>query len=126
MPVETREDERRSSPRKKLQVGIGLHSDSQIFVGFSEDLSDGGVFVATQQQLPPGSLVVLDLDLPTGVRVSCRGRVAWVREGCELHRPGVGVAFEALAQADREAILAFTRESPPLFYDLDAVLDPPD
>jgi len=126
MPEEIPQNERRSSPRRQLQVGIGLHSDSQIFVGFSEDLSDGGVFVATQQRLPPGSPVVLDMDLPTGARISCRGRVAWVREGCELHRPGVGVAFEELTAADRDAILAFSRDRPPLFYDLDAVLEPSD
>lgn len=121
MAEEAPENERRTSPRRKLQVGIGLHSDSQIFVGFSEDLSDGGVFVATQQRLPPGAPVVLDLELPTGARLSCHGRVAWVREGCDQHRPGLGVAFQELSQADREAILAFTRERAPLFYDLDAV-----
>lgn len=116
-------DERRSSPRKKLQVGIGLHSDSQIFVGYSEDLSDGGVFVATYQRLEPGSPVALDLELPTGATVSCRGRVAWVRDGSDLHRPGLGVAFEELSSAARDAIVAFTREHPPLFYDLEAVLE---
>lgn len=116
-------EERRASPRHRLQVGIGLHSESQIFVGYSEDFSDGGVFVSTFERLDVGSSVVLDIDLPTGTRVTCPGRVAWVRPGSEIHPPGLGIAFGELTTEGREAILAFTREHAPLFYDLEEVGD---
>jgi len=119
--VQSPASERRNSPRRKLEVGIGLHSDSQIFVGFSEDFSDGGVFVATQQHLPPGSQVSLDIELPTGARVSCRGRVAWVRDASDLHTAGLGIAFDELTHADREALHSFTQQRPPLFYDVESL-----
>jgi hypothetical protein len=81
------------------------------------------VFVATHQRLAPGSPVELDLALPTGARLHCHGRVAWVRDGSDLHRAGLGIAFENLSTSDRDAILTFMRERPPLFYDVDAVND---
>lgn len=110
--------ERRHGPRRKLEVEIGLHSDSHFYVGFAEDLSDGGLFVATYEAVPLSSPVRVVFELPCGTRVSAPGRVAWVREPLEGHAPGVGVAFEALSDEQREAILAFVRERPPLFYDV--------
>ncbi len=110
-------EERRHSPRKKLEAEISLHSASHFYQGFSEDLSDGGVFVATYQSIPLESVVQVVFELPSGVRISTSGRVAWVREGSEAHPPGVGVAFGTLSNAERDAILDFVRERPPLFYD---------
>ena len=86
---------------------------------FAEDLSDGGLFVATYEAVPLNSPVRVVFELPCGTRVSAPGRVAWVREPLDGHAPGVGVAFEALSDEQREAILGFVRERPPLFYDVD-------
>ncbi len=108
--------ERRSGPRRKLEAEIGLNSQSQFYVGFSEDLSDGGLFVATYERIPLDSAVHVSFELPSGTRVSTAGRVVWVREASEEHAPGVGVAFDSLSEEEREAILEFVRERPPLFY----------
>jgi len=37
-----------------------------------------------------------------------------------LHQPGLGIAIEDLSECDRDAILAFVRARPALFYDIDA------
>ena len=58
----------RSSSRIPLQTQVDLSSDSNVFTGFSTNLSEGGVFVATLNLLPVGTAVDLS---PTG-RVSVR------------------------------------------------------
>src|SRR5690606_33013623 len=69
---------RRSTPRTLLEVDIGLLSQSHFYTGLSMDLSKGGVFVATYDPLPPGALVTLFFQLPTGA-IEAAGIVRWTR-----------------------------------------------
>jgi uncharacterized protein (TIGR02266 family) len=112
--------ERRQEPRVPLQVTVGLQGENNFFTGYTEDISDGGVFVATYEPLPVGTSVGLVLLLPHGRRVSAAGDVVWIRAprdlGGELS-PGMGIELRGLREADRGAILAFVAERTPLFYD---------
>jgi uncharacterized protein (TIGR02266 family) len=109
--------ERRKAARHELQVHIDFHTDSQFFNGYSEDMSDGGMFVATYSVLPIGSEVALEFELPAGRKIKSAGRVVWHRDASSGGAPGMGVSLQAPSDEDREAILEFTRERPPLFYD---------
>jgi len=111
------ERERRGSKRRVLEVHIDLHTESQFFNGFSKDLSDGGVFVATYAPAEVGTELALEFQLPAGRAVRTSGRVVWIRDASGDAAPGMGVAFQGLASDDRDAILEFTRERAPLFYD---------
>jgi uncharacterized protein (TIGR02266 family) len=113
--------ERRSFQRRTCEVHIDLHTDSQFFNGFSTDLSDGGVFVATYTPAPIGTELALEFDLPAGHKVRTVGRVIWVRDEATGAAPGMGVAFQSLSSDDRDAILAFTEQRPALFYDPESV-----
>lgn len=112
-------DERRTSERVRLEVDIGFLSETNFYVGFSSDLSDGGIFIATVDLLPIGRRVLVSFMLPGGYDISTEGVVAWVREGRTFDssvEPGMGVAFLDLDAGDRDEIREYTRLREPLFY----------
>lgn len=109
----------RQRERHSLQTAIDLRSDSNFFTGFSTNLSEGGVFLATYQELEPGTEVELTLTLPgqPGLRVS--GTVKWTRELSEREpdlTPGLGIQFNALEAESLDAIRSFVKGRDPLFY----------
>lgn len=111
--------ERRTGSRVSLEVDIGLHSASQLYVGLSNNVSEGGVFVSTVKLLPIGSEVTLSFVLPGGHAVTTAGRVAWWMEPRDASAlPGMGVRFERLEPEHRAAIEAFLRMRPPMFHEL--------
>jgi uncharacterized protein (TIGR02266 family) len=116
---EAANDDRRTAPRAGILADIGFHTESNFFTGFTGDISDGGIFVATYDVLPPGTDLDVSFVLPSGQHVTAHGRVTWVRQpghGDDTE-PGMGVAFARLSEEDRAAIVAFMNARAPLFYD---------
>jgi uncharacterized protein (TIGR02266 family) len=114
-------NERRAGHRVELSVDIGLETETNFFTGFSEDLSDGGLFIATYKTLPVGTELRVSFALPEGHSVKCAATVAWVRESRDKSadvKPGMGVRLEALSDTDRQAIARFLHERAPFFYSL--------
>ena len=101
---EDEEDERRGEDRAEVSCDIGFHSETNFFAGFTGDLSDGGLFVATYDMLPVGTELTLSFVLPGGYPVTTRAKVRWTREARdddpEFH-PGMGVSFEDLEPMPR-------------------------
>jgi uncharacterized protein (TIGR02266 family) len=120
VPRDVPHDPRRSTRRLPLDVDIGFQSDTNFYVGFSEDVSEGGLFVATYDFLPLGSRLVISFTLPDGHVVNAHAVVRWVREvdrtSAEM-TPGMGVQFAELSAEDRAAIHRFLRRRAPLFYE---------
>ncbi len=112
-------EERRTAPRVAVETDIGFHSETNFYTGFSGDLSDGGLFVATYDLLPVGTELTVSFVLPEGHQVTARGHVSWLREALDhdgdLH-PGMGVAFDDLSMPDHDAVMRFLRRRAPLFY----------
>ena len=50
----TSPDDRRQA-RRRYQVEVGVASDHNVYTGFTEDISSGGLFVATHDILPIGT-----------------------------------------------------------------------
>jgi len=112
--------ERRARERFEIAADIGFHSATNFYTGYSADISDGGLFLATYDLLPVGTELTISFMLPEGYQVTTRGHVSWLREPREADtdiRPGMGISFDSLAKDDYEAILRFTGRRPPLFYD---------
>lgn len=104
--------------RAGLEANIGATTESNFFVGFSGDIADGGVFVATYLSLPVGAKVSVLVTLPGGYEQSIPGTVRFVRDPMDMDsEPGIGVKFDRLGSEARELILRFIRKRPPLFYD---------
>lgn len=95
---------RRGSERISLETTIGMHSESYFYSGRGQDLSDGGIFVATYAELPVGTPVTVSFLLPDGRPVNTPGIVRWTREARETSGPGVGVAFDPLPNETLQAI----------------------
>jgi uncharacterized protein (TIGR02266 family) len=113
-------DPRRSVQRRAIEADIGFQSDTNFFTGFSEDISAGGIFVATFDTKPLGSKMLINFTLPDGHLVSTDGVVRWVREYNDTTpdvEPGMGVQFVDLNQHDQLAINDFITQREPMFYE---------
>lgn len=110
---------KRQSPRVRMQAQVDFESDDNFFNGFSANISDGGVFVATVNVLPLGTSVDIGFTLPTGERIECKGVVRWVREIDDKQPdvfPGMGVQFVDLEERSAHAIESFIQQREPMFY----------
>jgi uncharacterized protein (TIGR02266 family) len=74
-------ENRRRHLRAPLIVTVGIDSESNFYSGVTGDVSEGGVFLATNGMLRLGSCIEITLTLP-GVERShlCRAQVRWVQE----------------------------------------------
>ncbi|MGI5863853.1 MAG: PilZ domain-containing protein [Myxococcales bacterium] len=112
--------DRRQSPRHRLQVEVSLSSESNFFTGFSGDISETGIFVATYETLlPPGTPVDLSLKLPARPALSLSGVVRWVRDSTDRTPgvfPGMGIEFRQLSSQDAVAVQAFLQKREPMFW----------
>ena len=110
---------RREHQRFGVDLDVSLGSDHNFYSGFAENLSCGGVFIATHQIRPVGETVEVCIHLPDGSEVRASGEVRWVRlynPDSDLP-PGMGLRFSALDAAANQAIERFLREREPIFYD---------
>ena len=115
-------DNRRSHPRFAVEVEVGIHTDHNFYAGFSENLSEGGLFVATHRIQPVGSLVEISITVPSSEQpIRARGEVRWLRSYNEASDapPGMGIRFVELDVASSESIQGFLTHRDPLFYDDD-------
>ncbi len=118
MPEQSRDShpERRSFPRLPLAVDIGVHSETNFYAGLSQDISGGGIFVATHDLLEIGTKVSVAFTLPAVGEIQTDGTVKWVRVPRE-GKPGMGIQFERLAAEQRAMIVRFIEKRPPLYHE---------
>lgn len=106
-------------PREKLEANVGATTESNFFVGFSGEISEGGVFIATYTTLAVGAPVEVLVTLPGNYQFTVPGEVRFVRDPMDMDsEPGIGVSFESLSHEHRELILRFVRKRPPIFFDV--------
>lgn len=114
----------RRSKRVALHVDVTVDDATNFYTGFAENVSAGGLFVATYQLKPIGTEVELTFVLPgetsdENVIVCCVGVVRWIRDPHDLSlspAPGIGIQFSDLTREERVAIERFVHRCTPLFY----------
>lgn len=109
----------RVQQRVKMQAAVDFGSDNNFFSGFSGNISDGGLFVATVKHLAIGTQIDLNFSLPSGERIQAQGVVRWVREVNDKDpdsMPGLGVQFTRLDETAQAAIERFVASREPMFY----------
>ncbi len=111
---------RRRAPRRGCALELEFTRDTHFYAGLTQDLSQGGVFVATYQLFPVGSRLELGFQLPDGTQVRTRGVVRWLRAEGEAgaERPGMGIAFLDLSEEALAGIARFCRERAPLYMEV--------
>ena len=110
----------RAHERRAVELEVDFASDSNFYVGFAENLSGGGVFVATYVLRPIGTVLDLSVQLAGDAEpLHVRGEVRWTREPSRSGDlwPGMGVRFQALSPQDEARIRAFLDTRDPLFFD---------
>ncbi len=99
--------ERRQFLRLPTHIQIQVGTAGALQTAAVRNVSEGGLFLATDTPLERGAcvLLVLDESLDGGPPVEIRGRVSWV---CSEQRgdepPGMGIAFEKLKPEQREVV----------------------
>ncbi len=63
--------------RKRLQIKFGVDTPTRI--AFTEDFSDGGVFIKTTFIHPPNTILKVELLTPTGEPVEAEATVRWAK-----------------------------------------------
>lgn len=107
----------RNKKRHTVEIEVGIASQSNFYLGFTENLSAAGVFVATYASKPIGAHVEVSLAFPNGDELKVPGVVRWLREATTDGWPGMGVQFESLSTQDEAKIRKFLALRDPMFYD---------
>lgn len=116
------ESVRREHPRVAVELEVSLGSEHNFYAGLAENLSAGGLFIATHQLRKVGSKIDLSLRLPDSAEIfPLVGEVRWVRVYNEHSDspPGLGIRFEHLTPEATAAIHRFLGQREPLFFDDD-------
>jgi uncharacterized protein (TIGR02266 family) len=119
VPPEADSGHRREHSRFSVDLDVTIGSDHNFYAGFAENLSAGGVFIATHKLKPVGSMIELTIKLPDAAQFRVVGEVRWIRVFNEQSDtpPGMGVKFENLEESAVQAIQAFLSHRDPLFFD---------
>jgi uncharacterized protein (TIGR02266 family) len=105
-----------------VDLDVSLGSEHNFYSGFAENISAGGVFVATHLVKPVGERMEISINLAdSGTMVRGVGEVRWVREYNEASDtpPGMGIRFIELAAGAEGVIQSFLATRDPLFFDDD-------
>ncbi len=112
--------ENRATKRIALTTAISMESASNFYTGFTGNISEGGVFVATYNLFPMGTVIALEFSLPDeGPPLCVQAQVRWTSDPTpdgDGH-VGLGLQFLDLSEPDRQRIERFVRQRETLFYD---------
>ena len=118
-PQQTGLDEpTRREGRFNVEIEVNVFSDSNFYVGFTENLSGGGLFIATYFVRPLGSRVEMSVRVPGRHNpLMLKGEVRWIREASASDAwPGMGIQFEDISEDDGAAIRGFLATRDPFFF----------
>lgn len=88
------EDEKRRDAREAVTLFVEYEGADDLIGDFTENLSSGGTFVATNRELPIGTPVQLVLSFPGLLEpISVEGTVRWSRNDGEDGDDGAGIEF---------------------------------
>lgn len=105
--------DKRTSERFNREINVNFEvsvdGPHNFFAGFTQDISKGGVFLATHQVYPIGTKMKLSFEIE-GVHIEVDAVVRWARKpenltGSDLH-PGMGLQF---VDPDEKVVAAFER-----------------
>ena len=69
--------ERRRYPRFRISAEVDFGSESNFFAGKTKNISEGGLFIETDVELPVGTSVMVDLGL-MDIHATVEAEIMWV------------------------------------------------
>jgi len=113
-------DNQRVSKRLDVELEVTLSGPHTFFSGFTMDISEGGVFIATHQIFPIGTEFRINLFIGKE-KLEIDSQVVWVRgEDSAIisgEEPGMGLKFTVLDERAVSIISEFIKKREPLLYD---------
>jgi uncharacterized protein (TIGR02266 family) len=98
------EDEKRRDTREPVTLFVEYEGADDLVGDFTENLSSGGTFVATNRELPIGTRIHLVLSFPGLLEpISIEGTVRWTRTDGEDGDGGAGIEFASGPSRDQLA-----------------------
>jgi uncharacterized protein (TIGR02266 family) len=95
-------DERRRHPRVKLRIEVSYQKMDSYLHRFTENISEGGCFVETDEVLPPRTQVPLEFSFPNHPKpLEIIGEVVWVVEGSHS---GMGIQYKKISPNARKLL----------------------
>src|SRR5688572_24696258 len=89
------EDEKRRDAREPVTLFVEYEGADDLIGDFTENLSTGGTFVATNRELPIDTRVQLVLSFPGLLEpIAIEGMVRWTRADGQDGDAGAGIEFE--------------------------------
>jgi type IV pilus assembly protein PilZ len=102
-------DERREFLRIPITTKVKFKDGDREEVLFTDDLSEGGLFLKSENPPFKGTVLELEISIPNNDKlISLKGEVAWRLEG-----KGCGVRFLRITQAQKKMIKAFVDSGKP-------------
>jgi uncharacterized protein (TIGR02266 family) len=87
--------ERRQHPRVKLRIEVSYQKIDSYLHRFTENISEGGCFIETEEVLPPRTEVPLEFSFPNHPKpLVIIGEVVWVVEGTHS---GMGIQYKEIS-----------------------------
>jgi len=114
------DEPRRAHRRAPLEIEVSLESENNFYSGITNDISEGGVFVATVAPPPLGSEVVVMLTLGDGVPWQIEATVRWIRDisaSCEGCPPGCGLQWTRISGEALAFIARFVKQRDTILFD---------
>ena len=108
--------------RIAVTAEVHLESESNLYAGITNNLSEGGVFVATPELLAKGTVLDLEFSIPDGgPPIRTTAVVRWIREDLDSIEgpPGMGVQFVELGEKTQRRLERFVQLRDTLYYDED-------
>ena len=108
--------------RRDFEAAIELsqESDHNFYTGFTENISSGGIFIATRDLKALGTIMEVSFSIPGfETKITTRAEVRWQRleQNHVDSMPGIGLRFLDLDATAEEAINTFIGKRASLFYD---------
>ncbi|UCD70530.1 MAG: PilZ domain-containing protein [Syntrophobacterales bacterium] len=95
-------EERREHPRVKLRIEVGYQKIDSYLHRFTDNISEGGCFVETDELLPPRTEIPLEFSFPNHAKpIVIIGEVVWVVEGTHS---GMGIQYKKISPAARKVL----------------------
>jgi diguanylate cyclase (GGDEF)-like protein len=95
-------------PRVPVEAPVRLDGPGREWLGITRDISDSGLYLETDNDLPEGLRLALSIELPDMPSpIRCIGRVIRHSQAVGGNRNGLGVEFESYGQGARRLLDTF-------------------
>jgi uncharacterized protein (TIGR02266 family) len=88
-------EERRQHPRVRLKIEVSYQKMDSYLHRFTDNISEGGCFIETDDVLPPRTEIPLEFSFPNHAEpLVIMGEVVWVVEGSHS---GMGIQYKEIS-----------------------------